>query len=281
MPELPEVETMVRGIRPHVVGRTIRAVTACPNTCRPISVWPKLPKLQKRLIGNQFSAVRRLGKRVVLDVADGSSLVLEPRMTGLVVLTDPPDTEHLRLQWTFDDGQPYESLWFWDRRGLGTVQLFDSGQLEAHYCSSVLGPDALEMTLSQWTESCSRTQRAIKVVLLDQKVVAGIGNLYASEILHRAGIHPATESNTIGPRELKRMVQAVQEILLTAIEYEGSTLGDGTYRNALNQNGRYQNKHQVYKRDGQPCLVCRLGQIVRVVQAQRATFFCPLCQKAE
>lgn len=135
------------------------------------------------------------------------------------------------------------------------------------------------MTLSQWAESCSKTERAIKVVLLDQKVVAGIGNLYASEILHRAGIHPGKESSSISPGELKRMVQAVQDILLTAIEYEGSTLGDGTYRNALNQNGRYQNKHQVYKREGQPCLICSKGQIIRVVQAQRATFFCPRCQE--
>lgn len=278
MPELPEVETMVRGLRPHAVGRTVRRVRRCRCSCKPLSIHPRFELLANRLAGRRIDAVRRLGKRLVLDVADGSAVVIEPRMTGLILLSDPPDRAHLRIEWQFADRGEYDSFWFWDRRGLGTVRLFGPGELERALGSGSLGPDALQTTARSWRESCARTARAIKVVLLDQRVAAGIGNLYASEILHRARIHPARRADRLEPREIARLNEAVHRILEQAVRDEGSTLKDATYRNALNQSGRNQTKHRAYARAGQRCLSCGSAEIRRIVQAQRSTFYCPACQ---
>jgi formamidopyrimidine-DNA glycosylase len=279
VPELPEVETMVRGIRPFVEGRRIVSVRRCRTRCRPIGIAPTFGRLAKKMEGQTVSAVRRLGKRVVLDLTTGSSLVVEPRMTGLMLLIDPPDVEHLRLEWQFEGEREYNSIWFWDRRGLGTVRLYEAGELEQALGSNKLGPDALQLTEAQWRERLRATSRSIKVALLDQKLVAGIGNLYASEILHVAGIDPSRPSNSLTLRHVKRLAVAVRSVLEEAIRHEGSTLGDGTYRNALNQSGRYQNEHRVYMRDSEVCTTCERGQIVRIVQAQRSTFYCSKCQK--
>jgi formamidopyrimidine-DNA glycosylase len=115
--------------------------------------------------------------------------------------------------------------------------------------------------------------------MLDQKLVAGIGNMYASEILFRARIGPSRPADQIADHEAARLSRATRRVLREAIRHEGSTLSDGTYRNALNQDGSYQESHRVYDRAGEPCVVCR-ARIVRVVQAQRSTFFCPACQPA-
>jgi formamidopyrimidine-DNA glycosylase len=123
------------------------------------------------------------------------------------------------------------------------------------------------------------SSRPIKVALLDQRAVAGIGNLYASEILHLVGIHPARSCRRLRPGDWPRLADAIHKVLETAIRYEGSTLSDGTYRNALNESGSYQAYHRVYDRAGERCLCCGRGRIMRIVQAQRSTFFCPLCQR--
>jgi formamidopyrimidine-DNA glycosylase len=117
------------------------------------------------------------------------------------------------------------------------------------------------------------------VVLLDQQVAAGIGNLYASEILHAAGIHPNRPADSLSAREVAKLHAAARSVLEDAILHEGSTLGDGTYRNALNKAGGYQNVHRVYQKQGEVCRRCRRGVIERTVQAQRSTFFCPRCQR--
>jgi formamidopyrimidine-DNA glycosylase len=279
MPELPEVETMVRGIRPFVEGRTIKAVVRCPCPSKPISIRPRFQLLAKRLAGQRIDTVRRLGKRVVLGISDGSSVVIEPRMTGLMLLSNPPDSAHLRIEWKFAGRAKYNSVWFWDQRGLGVVRLFEPGELEQALSSEVLGPDALAMDADTWRVRLRKTSRPIKVVLLDQKVVAGIGNLYASEILHLAKIHPARPARRLKPDEIRRVDAATRSVLEEAILHEGSTLGDATYRTALNQNGQYQAKHRAYGRAGETCLTCSRAKIVRIVQAQRSTFYCPHCQR--
>lgn len=141
-----------------------------------------------------------------------------------------------------------------------------------------LGPDALAITVEELQANLARSRRAIKVALLDQTAVAGIGNLYASEMLHVAAIHPATPCHRLRPPQWSALHAAVGDILNAAIKYEGSTLGDGTYRNALNQQGGYQNHHRVYDREDQVCPTCAAGKIERITQAQRSTFFCPKCQ---
>lgn len=278
MPELPEVETMVRGVHPHIVGRRIRQVVECPCECRPITMSPGFEEFAKRVCGAHFTAARRLAKRAVLDLSTGDSIVIEPRMTGLLLLADPPDPGHLRLEWQLEGNGVYSKLWFWDRRGLGTVRLLRSDEL-ADLGATKLGPDALAMTAEAWQTACRATPRAIKVLLLDQRVAAGIGNLYASEILHRSGISPLRAANELTRPRIARMQAAVIEVLEEAIACEGSTLGDATYRTALSINGTYQNRHRVYKKTDEACPTCKKGAIVRIVQAQRSTFYCPKCQK--
>ncbi len=278
MPELPEVETMVRGIRPHVAGRRVAALHRCPCRCKPLSMAPGFRTLASRLQGRTIVDVRRRAKRVVLVLDSEEALAIEPRMTGLMLLADPPDWEHLRLEWRFADPGLYPSLWFWDRRGLGTVRLFRAGQLERELGNGRLGPDALTIGPDEWRRLCRSVRRPIKVALLDQAWVAGIGNLYASEILHAARIHPELRTDRLSPSQVRRLAGAARLVLEDAIRLEGSTLGDGTYRNALNRSGGYQNAHRVYARAGEVCPTCRRACVQRIVQAQRSTFFCPRCQ---
>ena len=224
-----------------------------------------------------MDSVRRIGKRVIIDLDSGDSMVIEPRMTGLMLVTDPPNETHLRLHWTFDDDNSVD-LWFWDRRGLGTFALFPTEVLEAEL-NNRLGPDALSITLDEWIARCAKTGRAIKVAMLDQKFVAGIGNLYASEILNLSKVSPTKPANDLKPEQILRIHQATLKVLQTAIQYEGSTLGDGTYRNVLNQDGGYQNQHRVYALEGERCPGCNRGRVRRIVQAQRSTFYCGICQR--
>jgi formamidopyrimidine-DNA glycosylase len=269
---------MVRGIRPHVEGRVLRRLEACPNTCRPLAMTPRMDLQVEQSRGKQIIGIKRRAKRIVLQLDDGFAFVIEPRMTGLLLLADPPDREHLRLVWRFEPAAGQGDLWFWDRRGLGTVSLFSPAQLERNLGPGKLGTDALEMSTEMWLSFCRSTSRAIKVALLDQVKVAGIGNLYASEILHVCGIDPRRRASGLTRREIQGLGEATRMVLLEAIQYEGSTLSDGTYRNALNRAGGYQNQHRVYDRAGESCPRCG-GIIRRIVQAQRATFFCDQCQR--
>lgn len=242
---------------------------------------PSFRQIAKRVTGQTVKAVRRIGKRVIIDLNSDDSMVIEPRMTGLMLVADPPNETHLRLHWTFarkPKSTKIRDLWFWDRRGLGTFSLFTTESLNEELASR-LGPDALAMTTAEWSERCGRTSRAIKVAMLDQKFVAGIGNLYASEILNISKISPLKAANTLKRQHIQRIHAATLNVLKTAIKYEGSTLGDGTYRNALNKDGGYQNQHRVYAREGERCPGCQRGIVKRIVQAQRATFYCGSCQR--
>ncbi|WP_425396794.1 bifunctional DNA-formamidopyrimidine glycosylase/DNA-(apurinic or apyrimidinic site) lyase [Aeoliella sp.] len=276
MPELPEVETMRRGLLP-IVGRQVVDVLKLPCPRKPIAVTPRIDRLRRRMVGQTIEAIDRVGKRVVVVLASGDRLVIEPRMTGLVLVADPPDPMYLRLR--FDvSGKRYKSFYYWDRRGLGKVRLYSPAEFAKELGPEKLGPDALVMTAEEYRARLSKSKRAIKVALLDQKVVAGIGNLYAAELLHVAGIHPEKACHRLTRDQWRRMADAAVAVLEEAIRYEGSTLGDGTYRNALNQDGGYQNLHRVYGREGLPCPQCGAA-IKRIVQAQRSTFFCAACQR--
>jgi formamidopyrimidine-DNA glycosylase len=276
MPELPEVETMRRGIA-AIAGSRIVGVARVPCRRRPILIHPRPTALGKRVVGTRVDEVGRLGKRVVLRLSSGDRLIFEPRMTGLVLVADPPTTEHLRFRLDLAGG-PIQQVWYWDRRGLGSVRLVSEKQLADQLGSRKLGPDALVLSADDLRERLALSRRAIKVALLDQRAVAGIGNLYASEILHLAGVHPAKRCDLLTGPQWEAIHTRMLEVLHDAIRHEGSTLSDGTYRNALNQAGGYQNQHRVYDRAGEPCRQCLSGRIIRIVQAQRATFLCPACQ---
>ncbi len=277
MPELPEVETMRRGIA-QIVGSRIVDVVLLPCERKPIRFTPSRAAFEKRAAGQVISQVDRLGKRVVLRLASGDAIVIEPRMTGLVLTADPPTKEHLRVQFNLKGG-PTKRFWFWDRRGLGGVLLLSAKELQRLENGEILGPDALKITVDEFRKRLGATKRAIKVALLDQKLLAGVGNLYASELLHLSGVHPGKVCNRIDAKAWQRMHEAMILTLELAIKNEGSTLSDGTYRNVLNADGGFQNMHRVYDREGEPCPTCAKGVIARVVQAQRATFYCPKCQK--
>lgn len=276
MPELPEVETMCRGIR-GIVGGRVKSVEQPRCDRRPIAVSPDWPELRRRMVGRRVERIDRRGKRVLIVLDDGQILVIEPRMTGLVLVTDPPTTDHLRLRLRLTQC-PIDELLFWDRRGLGTLRLLQADEQEAWLGSDRLGPDALQVTAEELQQRLGASRRAIKVALLDQRQVAGIGNLYASEALHVAGIDPRQACNRLSRPQWRRLQAAMVGVLQEAIEHEGSTLSDGTYRNSLNQAGSYQNSHRVYDRAGLPCPGCGV-EIERIVQAQRSTFFCPRCQR--
>ena len=197
-------------------------------------------------------------------------------MTGLILIARPPNQTHLRLRLVLD-GEVSLELMYWDRRGLGSVRLLNPAQFANRYSSDKLGPDALAISpddLQVRLRAAGGKSRS----RFWTSAIAGIGNLYASETLHAGHIHPARRCDSLKPAEWQRLHTAMREVLLQAIRYEGSTLSDGTYRNALNQNGNYQNQHRVYDKTDQICLSCGRGRIARIVQGQRSTFFCPRCQ---
>jgi formamidopyrimidine-DNA glycosylase len=237
MPELPEVETMCRSIA-AIVGAEVRDVfRPRPRLrLRPIAIWPRFGQLRRRVIGQTISAVSRVGKRVVVelvrrDAAPRDRLVFEPRMSGLVLLADPPDQEHLRLCFELCGGCA-EQLLFWSLRGLGAVRLLSPVEFGRLLGPDRVGPDALEVSAEMLRQRLGRSRRAIKVALLDQRALAGIGNLYASEILHRAGIAPQLPCHRLGPRRWVGLHAAMRDVLQQAVRHEGSTLRDGTYRSS-------------------------------------------------
>jgi len=276
MPELPEVETMRRGIA-AIVGSTIAGMSSPRSKMHPIKIVPPLGRFRRRVEGRRIVGVGRAGKRILIELDSQDRIVIEPRMTGRLLLAEPPDRRHLRV--VFDlTGGPAGRLFFWDSRGLGTVSLMSPDQLARELGPEKLGPDALEITAEDLRRRLGTSRRAIKVALLDQRALAGVGNLYASEILHRAGLHPAIHCSRLLRGDWRRIHAAMQEVLNEAIELEGSTLADRNYRTAEDRPGGFQGRHRVYQRAGESCLQCGRGTIVRTVQAQRSTFFCPVCQ---
>lgn len=270
---------MRRGVL-GVIGGKIRDVERVACRRKPIAISPRIDRFRQRVVSRTVREVDRIGKRVVLRLDSADAIVLEPRMTGLVLVADPPTREHLRFRCRLTGSETLEFM-YWDRRGLGNVRLFSAAEFDAAFGPKKLGPDALVMTADLFRQQLGGSRRAVKVALLDQRAVAGIGNLYASEILHVAEVHPARRCDKVTSDQWQRIADATQQVLQTAIRYEGSTLGDGTYRNALNQAGGYQNYHRVYDKAGKSCHRCGGdAQVIRIVQAQRSTFYCPTCQRA-
>lgn len=272
---------MRRGIV-GVAGLRIAAVGFPRSRVRPISIEPRPASLAQRLHGRCVAGVHRRGKRIVIEIAPTAAdvrrwLAIEPRMTGLMLLVDPPTAEHVRMVVEFAD-RGHERLTFWDRRGLGTIRLFDDAGLDRACGPQKHGPDGLAVTGDELAAALGESRRAVKVALLDQRAVAGIGNIYAAEILHRCGIDPRSRCRRLKADQWHQVAAMTRRVLAEAVRHEGSSIGDETYRTADNRVGRFQRRHRVYGREGQPCIGCG-GEIVRIVQAQRATFFCPACQR--
>ena len=235
-------------------------------------------QLRKRVLGATVVAVNRIAKRVLVELDTGDSIVMQPKMAGIAMVAEPPSEQHTRM--VFDlRGAAVDKFLYWDRRGLGTVSLWTPDQVEQNLGPTKLGPDASIVDQKTFVDRFSPIDREVKVAMLDQRIVCGIGNLYAAEILHAAKILPTSRCNSLNKSRWRRIHQETIRILCEAIEKEGSTLSDGTYRSAINGEGNYQNQHQVYDRENEPCLQCKTGLIQRIVQAQRSTFYCPRCQR--
>ena len=277
MPELPEVETMRRGVQ-KIAGAIIEKAARTPCRKKPISIFPRVDHLNRRVKTQSIASVDRLGKRVVLRLGTDDRLIFEPRMTGIVLVGQPPNQDHLRFELLLANSES-DRLLFWDRRGLGKITLLSGKQYEQMLQDGRLGPDALAIDVEDFRQRGRHSRRPIKVALLDQKFVAGVGNLYASEILHLAGVDPRVRCDRLKVAQWHAIHECMLSVLNIAIQYEGSTLADGTYQKALNDPGGYQNHHRVYDREGKKCPTCRGHDVVRIVQAQRSTFFCKACQK--
>lgn len=280
MPELPEVETMRRGIA-HLAGLRIKNAAFPRGTVRPISMQPAADRMQQRLTGRTLVAVHRFGKRVAIELDEHNRpgrewLVIEPRMTGLMLVADPPTQAHLRMEIGLESRQ-HPRLLFWDRRGLGTIRLLDEHGLAAACGPDRLGPDGLVVAGHELRDRLGDSRRAVKVALLDQQAVAGIGNIYAAEILFAAGIDPRVPCSRLSVARWEQIATAARSILAEAVRLEGSTITDETYKTADSRSGQFQLQHRVYGLDGKPCRQCGTA-IRRIVQAQRSTFFCPQCQ---
>lgn len=282
MPELPEVETVVRTLAPHVTGSRITGA----EVFRPSAVHPLSLPLDT-LAGLGVTGARRRGKLILLDVAPVTGvpvgthptvLAVHLRMTGRLMPHPAGSRPGPHTRWLLDlvqpDGAP-QRLFFDDTRAFGTVFAATPELLARWPFWRDLGPEPLELDPAGFDRRLAG-RRAIKAALLDQRVLAGIGNIYADEALHRAGIDPRRTVADVGPAERRALLAALKAVLRLSIEQCGSSIRD--YRDADGNAGAFQNSFAVYGRAGEPCLSCgRPLSGCRV--AGRATVFCPRCQR--
>jgi formamidopyrimidine-DNA glycosylase len=275
MPELPEVETMVRGLRPAMEGRTLRRI----DVLDPFLVHGcSAAHLARYGRGATVSEVVRRGKWVVVTLAGQKGLiVIQPRMTGGFWLSSPDRPEHIRLVFHVD--KPQAMIWYCDTRRLGKIGWYKGADEAASAFARSHGPDALEIGRDELLSRLSRTSRAIKPTLMDQKVLAGIGNIYADEILHAAKIHPERSAAALSVAELDRLHLAIGQILATAIRLEGSSF-DAGYRTVLGLEGGFLAQNSVYGRAKLPCRACSQPIVKTKIAGLigRPTYLCPFCQ---
>lgn len=271
MPELPEVETIVRDLARLLPGSTIRGV----EVLRPDLIDGDTPEgFAARVKGRRVAGVARRAKNIVIDLGDGRLLV-NLGMTGRLLVTRAKDQEptHLGVRLALDRGR---ELRYHDVRRFG--RLWTMTEDEWRVWEGALGVEPLSDDFSDdWLrERAARSRVAIKSWLMDQGRVVGVGNIYASEALFRAGVDPRRPANSQSPEELARVRQGVRQVLREAIEFRGTTLLD--YRDAAGGEGAFAARLKVYDREGQPCTVCN-SPVRRVVQGGRSTFYCPACQR--
>jgi formamidopyrimidine-DNA glycosylase len=273
MPELPEVETVVRDLRPLLVGQRIAAVRVGRRRLR--GAWSKA--WNEALIGCRITDVSRRGKWILIALDCDALLVLHLGMTGQLRVFPAGDLVERHTHLRFDlDGQEKE-LRFRDIRRFGSATFFPQRlDWEGFVTSSRLGPEPFDLDARYWAQALAKTDRNLKAVLLDQRVAAGIGNIYADESLFEARLNPKRPGRDLKPVEAKRLRKAVVGVLHRAIDSRGATIRD--YVGGSGLRGGYQERFLVYGRTGEPCRRCR-SPIERVRLAGRSTHFCPKCQK--
>lgn len=283
MPELPEVETVRRGLAAHVVGRRIEKVeVGRERTVRRTS----REALIHGLSGVCITRAQRRGKYLLCALDSGETMMIHLRMSGRVLVVErgtkrPPHT-HVVLHLAPDKTHGAQELWFVDPRTFGEVVVFDPARVATEIPELVrLGVDPIVdyFTPEVLFELLRLKRGNLKSVLLDQHVVAGIGNIYADEILHLARLRPSRVPARLSKATIARLYRAIISVLGSAIEAGGSTLTDSQYVDLEGAMGNYQQQHRVYGRGGETCLTCRGGRITRTVVAGRSTCYCPKCQR--
>lgn len=263
MPELPEVETIKKGIAPFVKGRTIEGIEIKDHR----SIKGISPELfRKKLVGQKFCTVERQAKYLLFELASGNYLSIHLGMTGRLLFA--PD-KYVKLTFNLSGKK---NIYFSDARLFGKIRFFAAKpQLK-------LGPEPLqkEFTVEYLKNIFSKKHSSIKVLLLDQKLLSGVGNIYANEALFHAGIRPQRQASSLRGTEIKKLHHAIEKVLEAAIKYRGTS--DNWYVDAKGEKGGFQLRLKVYGKKNQPCPKCG-GIIKREAMGQRGTFFCEKCQK--
>lgn len=280
MPELPEVETVRRGLVPAMEGRRIAHVTLN----RPDLRWPLPENMAARLEGARVERLRRRSKYILADLDTGESLLIHLGMSGRMLVSGimlgdyhfehPAPEKHDHVVLDMEGGA---RVTFNDARRFGAMDLVRTDREAAHWLLAGLGPEPLGNDFSEayLISRLHERKSPVKTVLLDQHVVAGLGNIYVNEVLFRAGIDPRRQAARIAAKRIGQIVPLVREVLSEAIEAGGSSLRD--HRQASGKLGYFQHTFRVYDREGEPCPVCGTP-IRRIVQSGRSSFFCPSCQ---
>ncbi|NHN88510.1 bifunctional DNA-formamidopyrimidine glycosylase/DNA-(apurinic or apyrimidinic site) lyase [Acetobacter conturbans] len=282
MPELPEVETVMRGMTKRLLGEHIHAAAVR----RPDLRWPLPLRLAEALEGREIVGFRRRGKYIFMRLSGGESVLLHLGMSGRVMLDDAlPSLEvgegtlpHEHVAFTTKNGQRFGLV---DPRRFGAVDLLPTEAEDAHFLVANMGPEPFDpaFTAQRLAEAFAGRRSPVKTLLLDQRIVAGLGNIYVCEALYRARIHPETPSGLLGRGPCKKLVAAIHAVLQEAIDAGGSSLRD--YVQPDGELGYFQHAWRVYGREGEPCPECPAGGcpgVTRITQSGRSTFFCSRLQ---
>ncbi|EYD73881.1 Formamidopyrimidine-DNA glycosylase [Rubellimicrobium mesophilum DSM 19309] len=285
MPELPEVETVRRGLLPVMEGRRI----ARAEVRRPDLRWPFPERMAERLTGARVEGIGRRSKYLLVGLDTGETLIVHLGMSGRMLVGGQVLGEYVHDTGA-EEGSPHDHVVFHmedggrvtfnDARRFGVMDLWPTQDIANHRLLRSIGPEPLGNGFSAETLAQAFKDKAapVKTALLDQGIVAGLGNIYVSEALARAGIHPTRAAGRIGRERLERLVPAIRQVLEEAIEAGGSTLRD--HRRADGELGYFQHSFRVYDQEGKPCRTegCG-GTIRRIVQSGRSTYYCPDCQR--
>ena len=283
MPELPEVETVRTGLAPVMEGQVI----ARAEVNRPDLRWPFPDGMADRLTGRRVTALRRRSKYILADLDSGETLLIHLGMSGRMLISGsevggfyhdhPAPAKHDHVVLHMGQGA---RITFNDARRFGAMDLMPTDRQEDHWLIRDLGPEPLGNSFDEdyLVARLKGRNTPIKSALLDQRLVAGLGNIYVCEVLFRAGIHPARKAGRISAARVRSLVPLIRDVLTEAIAAGGSSLRD--YRQADGELGYFQHGFQTYDREGAPCLTpdCT-GRIRRIVQSGRSSFFCPTCQR--
>ncbi|KUP94297.1 bifunctional DNA-formamidopyrimidine glycosylase/DNA-(apurinic or apyrimidinic site) lyase [Tritonibacter horizontis] len=283
MPELPEVETVMRGLAPSMEG----AVIARADVNRPDLRWPFPDRMADRLTGRQVIAMRRRSKYILADLDSGETLLVHLGMSGRMTVSGDPlgqfvhdhpaAAKHDHVVLHMDNGA---RVTFNDPRRFGAMDLLDTAGAETHKLLSVLGPEPFgnDFNEAHLVAAFAGRRTPVKSALLDQGIIAGLGNIYVCEVLFRAGLSPRREAGRIAKPRVSGLVPIIRQVLSEAIEAGGSSLKD--FRQANGELGYFQHQFDVYGRENAPCRRegCD-GEVLRITQSGRSSFYCGKCQR--